>query len=239
MTEHIIALPYWCRSEVDNFLQVLDRWPEFCKTDVPYRFILAKRFDTESDPRLLAACEKFAPAEELNCLRYPWQGWPSGANGMFRHTMEHAAEHYGATSGFVFWFEHDVIPIQPDWLQWLHKDWDERYSLMGHFVTQNWINEYHVEQHYKPYFSGSACYNKQLMHSPAFLSVTDKGCFDVRLTYATEQVGNLTKKLWHMFDLYFFMPPWAKRCDVSKLMLNGAKDYKQRAVLIDYILENR
>lgn len=239
MTEHIIALPYWCEKEVDNFLQVLKRWPDFCRAAVPYRFLLVKRFDTTPSARLMAACQKHAPTTELDCTQYPWKGWPSGANGMFKSALEHAATQYGNTPGFLFWFEHDVIPIQPHWLNWLHSHWEERFSLMGHFVTQEWINEYHVQKQYKPYFSGSACYNKQLVHSPAFAAVQEKGCFDVLLTYEFVKTNNIAHKLWHMFDLYFFMPQWARRCNVNKLMLNGAKDFKQRESLINYILENR
>lgn len=239
MTEHIIALPYWCTKEVDNFLQVLSRWSEFCSDRVPYRFLLVKRFDTAPDRRLFDACQAFAPTEELDCVRYPWKGWPGGANGMFRNTMEFVAEKYSNKPGFVFWFEHDVIPIQKDWLYWLDQNWSERLTILGHFVTQGWINEHHVEKHYKPYFSGSACYHKQLVYSPAFAAVAERGCFDVRLTDATQRAQNITQKMWHLFDIYFFMPQWTNRCDLTKLMLNGAKNYTQRQALIDYILENR
>jgi hypothetical protein len=239
VTEHIIALPYWCEQEVDNFLQLLDRWADFCDATAPYRFLLVKRFDTEPSARLFAACERHAPTTELDCTTYRWKGWPGGANGMFKNAMEHVAENYSARPGFLFWFEHDVIPIQPDWLDWLSRGWEERFSIMGHFVTQEWINEHHVQKHYKPYFSGSACYNKQLVHSPAFQTITEQGCFDVHLTFECEKAQNSTHKLWHLFDLYFFMPPWARRCDINKLMLNGAKEFSQREKIIQYILENR
>ncbi len=239
MTEHIIALPYWCEKEVDNFLQLLDRWPDFCRASAPYRFLLVKRFDTEPSSRLFSACERHAPTTELDCSKYPWKGWPGGANGMFKNAMEHVAETYTNTAGFLFWFEHDVIPIQPDWLDWLSRSWQERFSIMGHFVTQEWINMHHVQSHYKPYFSGSACYSKHLVHSPAFTGIAEKGCFDVHLTFECVKARNVTNKMWHLFDLYFFMPPWSKSCDLNKLMLNGAKEFRQREVLIQYILENR
>jgi hypothetical protein len=239
LSEYVIALPYWCAQEVDNFLQVLSQWENFCQTSVPYQFLIARRFDTKPDPRLSDACSKYAPTEEISCDAYPWLGYPAGANGMFKSVMEHAAEKHGATGGFVFWFEHDVIPIHADWLTHLADWWSERYLFMGQFVPQEWINENGVQRQYKPYFSGSACFNKHFTQSPLFDDIHEQHAFDSYVSGRLQEVDHVVHPIPHMFDLFFFMPPWSKCCNLNKLMVNGAKNFDQRRHLIKYILENR
>lgn len=238
---HIIALPYWCEDEIKNFLQVLERWPEFCKTEEPYKFLIVARFDAPDPAPLVDVCSKYASTAVLRCDRYNWIGHPGGANGMFRQTMETVLAE-AAEPGFLFWFEHDLIPIQPDWLTHLSNAWgatkeNDHIVMMGHHVTQSWIDSYEVRTRYIPYISGSACYHKGIAEHPSFMQITEQRCFDVVLSLALQQFKNSVRQIWHMFDLWFFMPPWASVCDKNCLMLNGAKQYEQRAKLIDFILK--
>ena len=237
---HIIALPYWCEDEIKNFLQVLERWPELCKTEEQYKFLIVARFDAPPADELIAACSKYAPAALLRCTRYNWTGHPSGANGMFRQTMETVIAE-SDDPGFLFWFEHDLIPIQPDWLTHLANSWEavnaqNNIVMMGHHVSQTWIDSYEVGSRYIPYISGSACYHKAIFEHPVFLHITEQRCFDVVLSLELQKYKHSVRHIWHMFDLWFFMPPWASKCDKNCLMINGAKKYEQRAKLIDFIL---
>jgi hypothetical protein len=240
---HIIALPYWCEEEIKNFLQVLERWPEFCQTDAEYKFLIVGRFDAPNPQPLVDVCSKHASTSVLRCDRYQWTGHPGGANGMFRQTMETVLSEAGDHK-FLFWFEHDLIPINANWLTHLAKAWGatkeaDNVVMMGHHVTQSWIDSYEVRERYIPYISGSACYHKAISEHPVFSQITEERCFDVLLSLALKNFKGSVRQLWHMFDLWFFMPPWASQCDLNCLMLNGAKDYEQRAKLIDFILARR
>lgn len=237
--EYVLVLPYWCDEEINNFVQLFSRWDDFCKTEKKYRFLIARRFDIKENKKLRDLCEKYAPTEEISCESYPWSGYPAGANGIFKSVIEHVQENYSNTGGFVFWFEHDVIPIHADWLTHLSDWWSERYLFMGQLVTQEWISENGVQGMYKPYFSGSACFNKYFLKSPLFNEINEQLAFDVFTSLKYKEFDHSIHNIPHMFDLFFFMPPWSKFCNLNKLMVNGAKNFEQRKYLINYILENR
>lgn len=234
---NILVLPYWCDKEIRNYIQVLDRWDDLCRTDVNYSFLVARRFDAPEDSEIVAACEKHAPTKSLVCTRYQWEGWPGGANGMFKHVMEFVNETEEKDGGFVFWFEHDVIPIHEDWLTWLSKMWNSELSMMGQYMSPPWINLHQVPM--RPNINGTACYAKSLAENGAFKAITKNECFDFTLSDLVVHHGGKVLPLPLLYDLWFFMPDWVKRCDLNKLMINGIKDIDQREKVIKYIIENR
>lgn len=234
--EHIIVLPYWCEKEVNNFLQILNRWELFCQTKETYRFLIARRFDAQENADLINACKKHAPAESISCDRYPWVGWPAGANGMFKHVMETINEKPN-DGGFVYWFEHDVIPIYIDWMDWLAKMWKPELSVLGQYMSPPWINLHQMPMN--PNVNGTACYNKRLASNPAVQMITQDKCFDFTLSELVPAHGGKIIQLPLLYDLWFMMPDWVGRCDLTKLMINGIKEINQREIVIQYILKNR
>lgn len=234
---HIIVLPYWCEKEVAHFMQVLGRWDQFCQTDVEYSFLVARRFDAPEAPEVLEVCGRHAPTESLVCDRYRWKGWPQGANGMFRHVMEHVGETAPQDGGFFYWFEHDIIPIYADWLTWLHKTWKPEASMAGHYTSAPWINMHNLQL--SPHISGSACFNKALARSPAAGLIGTETPFEFTLFEELQKCGGKLMLLPLLYDMWFLMPDWVKRCDLNRLMINGIKEAGQREVIIQYILKNR
>lgn len=234
---HILVLPYWCEKEVRNFLQVLGRWEDLCRTEVDYSFVIARRFDAEESAELVEACSRFAPTTSMVCDRYRWEGWPAGANGMFRHVMEVIEESEEKDGGFVFWFEHDVVPIYADWLDWLQKIWQPDLSVMGQYMSPPWINLHQAPM--KPNINGTACYGKSLAKNRAFQAINKEVCFDFTLSDLLPPNGGRCMALPLIQDLWFFMPDWVFRCDLTKLMVNGIKEINQRERVIQYILKNR
>lgn len=233
---HIIALPYWCDKEVGNFLQVLGRWGDLCQTKVEYSFLVARRFDAPERPDLLEACARHAPTRSFCCDRYKWQGWPAGANGMFRHVMEAVAEEE-QDGGFLFWFEHDVIPIYADWLDWFERVWEPGLAVAGQYMSPPWINLHRAPM--EPNINGTAMYSKSLGSGPAVREIVPGTPFDFTLSEALPRQGARTLAMPLLFDLWFFMPDWVRRCDLTRLMINGIKEINQRERVIRYILENR
>lgn len=235
--KHIIALPYWCENEIKNFLQVLRRWDLFCVTDVPYSFLIVKRFDAPPHDELLETCSALAPTDVISCDKYPWTGWPAGCNGMFKQTMEHVLEHETKDGGFLFWFEHDVIPIYSTWLTWLHKTWQPDLAFMGQYISPPWINLHRAPM--PPSITGTALFGKNLAANPAFQQIVQNVPLDYTLSEALPKNGAKIAPMALLFDLWFFMPDWVARCDLTKLMINGIKEYHQREKVIGYILKNR
>lgn len=235
--KHIIVLPYWCDKEVANFMQVVGRWEMFCRSEVEYSFVVARRFDAEESVELVGACSKHAPTKSIVCDRYRWDGWPGGANGMFRHVMEVVKESEDKDGGFVFWFEHDVIPIYLNWLHWLDRMWSPELSMMGQYMSPPWINLHRLPM--PPNINGTACYSKDLADGPSLSEVGRESPFDYILKDALPRHGRKSLALPLLQDLWFFMPDWVERCDLTKLMVNGIKEINQRERVIQYILRNR
>lgn len=240
---HIIAIPYWHEAEIKNFMQVFSVWDKLCVTKCDYSFLVVARHDAPSSDQLIEVCAKYAPTNFLRCDKYSWTGHPSGANGMFKNTMEYLVESNKAIeSDFLFWFEHDIVPIHSDWLDWLDKLWfnhnDNSTLMMGHYINRVWIETFNLSNFYKPYISGSACYKQTLANHQSFESIKEKGCFDVELSNELLlKYPKLTRIVWNLFDLWFFVPPWADNYDTNKLLANGIKDYSQREIIIQNIVE--
>lgn len=234
--KHILVLPYWCDKEVQNFLQILSRWDALCRTDVSYSFMVAKRHDVPESRELVEACRERAPTRVVSCDMYKWTGWPGGANGMFRHVMEALAVEED-DGGFVFWFEHDVVPIYADWLSWLDRVWNPELSMAGQYMSAPWINLHQAPM--KPNINGTAMYSKSIGKSPAMKEILPDRPFDFVLSESLPKHGAKVLPMPLLFDLWFFMPDWVYRCDLTKLMINGIKEINQRERVIEYILKNR
>lgn len=235
---HIIVLPYYCDKEIQNFLQLLQRWNLFCKSECSYSFLIASRFDVSSSSELEYECSKYAPTTSIICDKYQWSGWPAGANGMFRHVMEAIEEQQNKDGGFVFWFEHDVIPIYHNWLDWLHKMWSPQIHMMGQYMSPPWINLHNIKMPIN--INGTACYSKNFASLQAFQDIEPNIPFDYTLSESLSKYGEAKTLALPLFqDLWFFMPDWVNRCDLTKLMINGIKEINQREKVIQYILKNR
>jgi hypothetical protein len=234
---HIIALPYYSEKETNNFYQILSRWTLFCETSIDYSFLIVRRFDIAENSTILKECEKYAPTQSIVCSNYQWTGWPAGANGMFKHALEHINNNETKDGGFVFWFEHDVIPININWLNWLDKLWSTEFSVMGQYMSPPWINLHQVPM--IPNVNGTAAYNKELANNKAFDKIIPNKPFDFTLSEELSQHEGKVCALPLLYDLWFFMPDWVDRCDMTKLMINGIKSFDQREQIIQYILRHR
>ena len=233
MPRHVIALPYWSiETEVPNFLQVLKNWHLLTEPGVDFEFVLVRRFDCPRSSELLKACSDIAPTREIDTKNRPEKGHPRGSNAMF-WTMLEDLKLKKDDGGFMFWMEHDMIPIKRNWLLELHRQWDPEYVAMGQHVTTEWLckNGYPDAD---PHISGGACYSKSFMRkiTPDGLrpDVGFDGAIFPRIT------GYKFKLLYKFFDMIFGSRMFETSVDLSMVMVNGAKGQEQRQGMLDKIL---
>jgi hypothetical protein len=118
----IIILPYFSEEEVARYLRLADHIASLGRQSTPHRYLLAASPRIEPNARLAAAFGRLAPTDHLRC---PTQifGYPQGPTAMFWDAMEHVDRRWGHEPGFSLWMESDMVPVKPDWLDRLKREW--------------------------------------------------------------------------------------------------------------------
>ncbi|MBN1689341.1 MAG: hypothetical protein JW893_09580 [Candidatus Omnitrophica bacterium] len=170
---HIVVLPYYSDEEVQVFHEIADIWKVLTKTECDYTFLLVSRFDRKPDEGLLRKYLEIAPTQSIRSttegrgIKKPDVGFKvEGPTAMFWDAVEFVSQNFPHDGGFMLWFEYDMVPLVPDWLDRLEKEWKiSRYVLMGKLIDREWAKENIPSQsdNIVKHINGGACYSKDFI----------------------------------------------------------------------------
>ena len=239
MKKPVIIFPFWCQDEVDQFYWMLERWDTLTKTNQEYEFLLACRFDFDGDTaRLKELCEIHAVTTETR-LGGTMTGHPAGCNEMWEQSMRHLSVR--GDISFAFFMEYDVVPQDSNWLNWLVDRWRDELYLMGHYVSEEWLNEngYPDGTRIHPidwgmHINGAGCYNCRKVTAVLDKhTVRDDMAWDVQLSRFIDepylQIDNLT-----MYEFRLGNAESHQR-DVNLMMVHGAKTILSKEQIVSDI----
>lgn len=199
----IIIIPYFSEEEVDRYLRIADRFRSYSQQKNSYSFLLASSPKIRPIKRLVDCFSEIAPTTVFEC---PTQifGYPQGPTAMFWDCMDYIANETPHDGGFSLWFESDMVPVKPDWIDRISDDWNSKPNppvLMGIQVPKVtkkrffrkprlWIPEH---------INGGGCYSKdfgQVMPAEARKGVFDIWVYefavDMQRAYGTQTIGFAT-----------------------------------------------
>lgn len=191
---HIIVIPYHSESEVDRYLKIARQIKSLGAQQCEFRFLLAASPQIRQSDRLYDCFAETAPTSTFSC---PTRlvGYPFGATAMFWDSMDFIAENFPADGGFNLWLESDMVPVKPDWLDRLSRDWydwDQKQPLllMGCYVSEIYKRRAFsrprlaVAEH----INGGACYARNFAtQMPLASRIGDR--FDLNLFPFVQQHG--------------------------------------------------
>ena len=120
---HVIILPYFCDDEIRRFVRVADALLQFPQPQCNYHFLLASSPKIETSQELVSAFRRVGNCSTFACPTQVF-GYPEGPTAMYWDAMEHVAQTFGSdNTGFCLWFESDMAPVKPDWLDRLSAEW--------------------------------------------------------------------------------------------------------------------
>lgn len=159
---HVIVLPYYCQDEVKRYVKIATLMKRFDKPTVSHSFLLAASPLAEQSDELMDAFSELAPTRQFKCPTQVF-GYPEGPTAMYWDAMEFVAKQNPDSSGFSLWFESDMCPAKPDWLDRLSAEWyatEDTPMMMGCFVPE--VYKYRFFREPKlildPHINGGACY---------------------------------------------------------------------------------
>jgi hypothetical protein len=225
----LIVLPHWYQDEIHQYEWMMDRWAVLTKTDHEYEFLLASRHDFEGDlTRLTELCSKYAPTTTLK-LKGSFTSHPLACNEMWWHCMNTIEEAKECNHSLVYWWECDVMPQNSNWLNYCMDVWNDKYLILGHMVTEEWINETNPTcQDKTPHINGAAFYNQRLTNLVT-LDQLSNGPWDVELaklfTFDTTQFDSLYG--CELYDIKLNPLQQGSRFP-DRLMVHGAKSMSSK-----------
>ena len=227
---HVIILPYFCQDEVRRFIKVSDRLSQFPEPACNYHFLLASSPKISPDETLYRAFSRVGPCTLYSCPTQVF-GYPEGPTAMYWDSMEFVAQKFGGKNrGFCLWFESDMAPVKPDWLDRLSEEWyqDEPPLMMGCHVPDT----YKKRLFRKPklilnaHINGGACYATDFARRlPASAR---RGVFDMAVYQHALHEGGIRKT-----DQIAFSSLNRVRRDVQcpkKVVLHGFMQDKDRFI---------
>ena len=227
--KHIIALPFWNESEVENFENLSKIWPLFSTKNVDYEFLLVARGDCEADTTKLE--ENLSKIKKVTKFVCPSQVLTKdhkfeNSMNMFIDASEYILENYENDSGFFLWFEGDMLPTSKNWLEKIHNEWVEsNVKLMGYQITHQRIDSRAIVQH----MNGGGCYSKDLLDLITKESIIDGVVFDLNILGELIKAGYDFKdsNLWDFrLDAECVPIKMNKPFRRGKAIMHGPKDKK-------------
>ncbi|MEM6688483.1 MAG: hypothetical protein AAF664_03590 [Planctomycetota bacterium] len=175
---HTLIFPYYCDAEVKRYKRILACMKDLGDPACEFEFMLAASWQRSPDDSLLEAANAVGPARHFHC---PTRiaGYPEGPNAAFWDSMLEVAQ--DSREGFALWFESDMCPIKPGWLDELDRQWNwvnrktaSNVLCMGLRVpplkiplqrSRQWYAFYKRFRPHKfldisPHINGGACYRK-------------------------------------------------------------------------------
>lgn len=156
MQQHIVVLHYYSEQEVERYLKIAQFLEKFSRCNAQYQFLLVSASCREPSERMLEAFSRIAQPRTLRCERTA-HGHMDGANSGFFEALDYVNKHYEHDGGFVLWLESDMLPIKPNWIDLLEKEW---HSLASALVMGLYLPRFSLRL--PPHFNGGACYPKDL-----------------------------------------------------------------------------
>ena len=189
--QHTVILPYFCREEVDRYLQIAERLAQFPASKCEVTFLLASSPKTETDDELVAAYSKLGKTIAFACPTKIF-GYPEGPGAMFWDCMEYLQANNDDGDGFSLWLESDMAPVKPDWIDRLSDEWyagDETPIMMGCYVPEVYRHRIlkRPKRILEAHINGGACYALDFAsHMPP---AAREGVFDMAVFQFAEKVG--------------------------------------------------
>jgi hypothetical protein len=161
---HYVILPYFSEPEIDRYLKIAEKIESLGKPRVRYEFVLAASPKIEPSARLYERYSRISPSHHYQC---PTQifGYPQGPTAMFWDCMDFLGNQTARDGGFGLWLESDMIPVQPDWLDRLDREWHaqpQNTVLMGCLIPDVYKKRFFRPQRIwvVEHINGGACYSK-------------------------------------------------------------------------------
>ncbi len=227
---HVIILPYYCQDEIRRYLKIANHLKSYPEPAVSCSFVLAASPLVEPSEALRAAFSQLGTTRHLQCPTQVY-GYPEGPTAMYWDAMEFVAAEYAGSSGFSLWFESDMCPVKPDWLDRLSAEWystPQRPLMMGCYVPE--VFKYRFFREPKlildPHVNGGACYAINFVQQmPA---EARQGVFDMAVFGYAKLAGYVQKT-----EQISFSSTRRVRRDVlddSKVLLHGFMQDKDKFI---------
>jgi hypothetical protein len=227
---HVIILPYYCQDEIRRYLKIASHLKSYPRPGVSHSYVLAASPLAEPSEALRAVFSQLGPTRAFQCPTKIY-GYPEGPTAMYWDAMEFVATEFAGSSGFSLWFESDMCPVKPDWLDRLSAEW---YStpqvplMMGCYVPE--VFKYRFFREPKlildPHINGGACYSIDFVNKmPA---EAREGVFDMAVFGYAKLAGYVQKT-----EQISFSSTRRVRRDVldeSKVILHGFMQDKDKFI---------
>ena len=159
--QHIVILPYFCDDEITRYLKIAEKIRSYPEPQVDVHYLLACSPRREPSQALHEAYSELGPCTSFHCPSQVF-GYPEGPTAMYWDAMEFIAENFAASDGFSLWFESDMAPIKPDWLDRLSAEWyaSKPPLMMGCYVPEVFKHRFlrRPKLILAPHVNGGACY---------------------------------------------------------------------------------
>jgi predicted O-methyltransferase YrrM len=239
MKKPVIVFPFWCQEEIDQYVWMLKRWDMLTRTEYDYGFLLACRFDFEGDfSQLQQLCEVYGETEFVR-LSGSQTGHPQGCNEMWEKTADHLYNKKDEVS-FFFYMEYDVVPQDINWLTWFIERWQSHILIMGHYVSEEWLDENGYPDRTYPiswgaHINGAACYSPYIKETVDRDGILKDMAWDVQLY---DKIDNSDYNKIDNLTMYEFRisPTWTHdQRDINLMMVHGAKTIEEKQEILDDI----
>jgi hypothetical protein len=209
---------------------MLERWDTLTRTTHEYEFVLVMRFDFDGDiTRLLELCSTYAPTNTLR-LDGSRVGFPGACSEMWAKTMAYIGNCREDVS-FAFWMEYDVMPQGSNWLDYFIRMWDDRFHVMGHFVSNEWLdaNGYKGRDGWGSHINGAACYHPRVSELAMQYDWGTELAWDVQLAGRIDPDNNMALNLYE-----FRLNPDRDSPirDNRKLLVHGVKTIEEKEQML-------
>jgi hypothetical protein len=161
--KHLVAIPFYCEDEIRRYLWIADLLKSFrsnTQRRVEFEFLLSPAPSIALNDTLFDALAQISTVRVYQC-KTQTVGYPQRATAMFWEIMEHIGLTHSQDGGFVLWLESDMVPIRPDWLDKLTREWTSSTNLilMGPVIPEFRTRKGEI---IPEHINGGACYAKDL-----------------------------------------------------------------------------
>jgi predicted O-methyltransferase YrrM len=236
MMKPIIVFPFWSQDEVNQFCWTMSNWDSLTGSEIEYEFLLACRFDFQGDISNLEKLCKVHAKTEVVKLDGEMVGHPEGCNEMWKKVMFRLSSREDLS--FAFYMEYDVVPQDRNWLNWFCERWNDKLCLMGHYVSEEWLDNNGYDERFYPrtwgsHINGAACYDcKKVAKILNEKEIRSDMAWDVQLVQLIKnphvEVDNLT-----MYEFRLGHANYIR--DENLMMVHGAKTMEEKQEVLDDI----